>query len=107
MRTASAATSSPPCSMKATFAELSPARMTSPSVGAATVEPMAAVEMAITVEMRMPLAKLAATKPVAGTRWRLNLYRCDKANSAYLAWSPVLKPSFHTPEKFGVLEFGE
>jgi hypothetical protein len=37
----------------------------------------------------------------------LNLYRCDKANNAYLAWSPVLKSSFHTPEKFGVLEFGE
>jgi predicted TIM-barrel fold metal-dependent hydrolase len=60
-----------------------------------------------TVEWRMPLEVLASTKPAPGTRWRLNLYRCDKANNAYLAWSPVLKSSFHTPEKFGVLEFGE
>ncbi len=60
-----------------------------------------------TVEWRMPLEVLSATKPGPGTRWRLNLYRCDKASDAYLAWSPVLKGSFHTPEKFGVLEFGE
>jgi predicted TIM-barrel fold metal-dependent hydrolase len=60
-----------------------------------------------TVEMRMPLELLGATKPTAGTHWRLNLYRCDKANHAFLAWSPVLKPSFHTPEKFGILEFAE
>jgi hypothetical protein len=58
-----------------------------------------------TVEWRMPLEVLSTTKPVVGTRWRLNLYRCDKANNGYLAWSPVLKGSFHTPEKFGVLEF--
>jgi hypothetical protein len=60
-----------------------------------------------TVEMRMPLELLSSTKPGAGTRWRLNLYRCDRANHASLAWSPTLKPSFHTPEKFGVLEFAE
>lgn len=60
-----------------------------------------------TVEMRMPLELIASAHPVSGTRWRLNLYRCDKANDAYLAWSPTLKPSFHVPEKFGVLEFGE
>jgi len=50
---------------------------------------------------------LSATKSEAGTRWRLNLYRCDKANGAFLAWSLVLTGSFHTPEKFGVLEFGD
>ena len=60
-----------------------------------------------TVEMRMPLEVLSATRPQAGARWRLNLYRCDRANGAFLAWSPVLTGSFHTPEKFGVLEFGE
>lgn len=60
-----------------------------------------------TVEWRMPLELLASAKPAPGARWRLNFYRCDKANNAYLAWSPVLKGSFHTPEKFGVLEFGE
>jgi hypothetical protein len=60
-----------------------------------------------TVEWRMPLELLASTRPAPGTRWRLNLYRCDKANDAFLAWNPVLKGSFHTPEKFGVLEFGK
>jgi len=60
-----------------------------------------------TVEWRMPLEVLAATRPSPGTRWRINLYRCDKASNAYLAWSPVLKGSFHTPEKFGVLQFAE
>ena len=60
-----------------------------------------------TVEWRMPLELLSADKPAAGTRWRLNLYRCDRANNAFLAWSPVLQGSFHTPEKFGVLEFAD
>ena len=60
-----------------------------------------------TVEWRMPLELLASDKPAPGSRWRLNLYRCDRANNAFLAWSPVLKGSFHTPEKFGVLEFAE
>jgi hypothetical protein len=43
-----------------------------------------------TVEMRIPLSAVPAARPVPGARWRLNLYRCDKANDAYLAWSPVL-----------------
>jgi predicted TIM-barrel fold metal-dependent hydrolase len=60
-----------------------------------------------TVEMRMPLELLSPNKPAAGDRWRLNLYRCDKADNAYLAWSPVLKGSFHTPERFGLLEFAQ
>jgi len=59
-----------------------------------------------TVEWRMPLEVLGP-KPTRGTRWRLNLYRCDRANNAFLAWNPVLKGSFHTPQRFGVLEFGE
>ncbi|MEY2410152.1 MAG: hypothetical protein QOF48_2822 [Verrucomicrobiota bacterium] len=60
-----------------------------------------------TVEWRMPLELLSPVKPAVGTRWRLNLYRCDKANNAYLAWSPTLTNTFHTPSQFGVLEFGE
>ena len=60
-----------------------------------------------TCEMRIPLAALAHTKPQPGTRWRLNFFRCDQANKAFLAWSPTLTGSFHTPEKFGWLEFAE
>jgi len=58
-------------------------------------------------EIRIPLAALAGTIPSAGTRWRINLYRGDRANKASLAWNPCLTPTFHTPERFGVLEFTE
>lgn len=58
-----------------------------------------------TCEVRIPLEVLAAARPAPGARWRLNLYRCDKANNAYLAWRPTLTGSFHTPERFGELEF--
>jgi hypothetical protein len=50
---------------------------------------------------------LSTDAPVAGTKWRINLYRGDRANKAGLAWNPCLAPSFHTPERFGVLEFAE
>ena len=40
-----------------------------------------------------------------GARWKLNLYRCDRANNAFVAWNPTLRGSFHTPERFGVLVF--
>lgn len=58
-----------------------------------------------TCEMRIPLQALADAKPVPGTRWRLNLFRCDVADKAYMAWSPTLRGPFHIPEKFGTLEF--
>lgn len=58
-------------------------------------------------EMRIPLQALAEAKPVAGTVWRLNLYRCDRANNAFLAWSPTMTGSFHAPEKFGTVTFVE
>lgn len=60
-----------------------------------------------TCEWRIPLSALADAKPAAGTRWRLNLFRCDRAHKAFLAWSPTLTGSFHVPEKFGVLELAE
>ena len=60
-----------------------------------------------TCEVRIPLKSLASTKPQVGTQWRLNFFRCDRDNNAFLAWSPALTGSFHTPEKFGVLEFVE
>jgi predicted TIM-barrel fold metal-dependent hydrolase len=60
-----------------------------------------------TVEMRVPLAALARTKPKSGTRWRLNLYRHDVAYQAFLAWNPTATATAHTPERFGYLEFEE
>jgi hypothetical protein len=58
-------------------------------------------------EIRIPLEALGATSPAAGTKWRINLYRGDIAHKAGLAWNPCLTQTFHTPERFGVLEFVE
>ena len=58
-------------------------------------------------ELRIPLAALSSTKPIAGARWRLNLYRQDRANTAPLAWRCTLQGTFHAPERFGSLEFVE
>lgn len=58
------------------------------------------------VEVRIPLKSITATPPQAGSRWRINLYRHDKANQAGLAFSPTLRGTFHAPERFGWLEFG-
>jgi hypothetical protein len=60
-----------------------------------------------TVEMRVPLAALARTKPAPGTRWRLNLYRHDVAYQAFLAWSPTATSTAHAQAKFGYLDFEE
>lgn len=57
--------------------------------------------------MRIPLRSVAEELPRPGTRWRINLYRCDYANEAFLAWRPTLQKTFHVPERFGVLEFVE
>jgi len=58
-----------------------------------------------TVEIRLRVDKLTNKKPVPGTRWTLNLYRIDRANKAFLAFSPTMNGSFHTPAKFGWLDF--
>ncbi|HEY3860270.1 MAG TPA: amidohydrolase family protein [Verrucomicrobiae bacterium] len=58
-------------------------------------------------EVRIPMEALSAVRPAAGTKWRINLYRSDRASKAGLAWNPCLTPTFHTPERFGVLEFAE
>jgi predicted TIM-barrel fold metal-dependent hydrolase len=56
------------------------------------------------VEVRIPMKSLATAPPVPGAKWRINLYRHDKANKAGLAFSPTLTGTFHTPERFGWLE---
>lgn len=58
-----------------------------------------------TAEMKIPLSSLSDRKPTAGTRWRINFYRHDAANKAFLAWSPTLSATFHVPERFGTLVF--
>ena len=60
-----------------------------------------------TCEMRVPLEALTKAPPSVGTQWPLNLFRCDRANKAFLAFCPTLTGSFHAPERFGLLEFVE
>lgn len=60
-----------------------------------------------TCEMRIPIKALSDVQPTAGTRWRINLFRCDRAHGAFLAWNPTLQGSFHVPEKFGLIELGD
>lgn len=57
------------------------------------------------VEVRIPLATLSDQVPQRGTRWRINFFRHDRENRAGLAFSPTLTRTFHTPDRFGWLEF--
>lgn len=47
--------------------------------------------------------------PLAGDRWRCNLFRCvgKDPTRGYLTWQPTHtpEPSFHVPEKFGWMVF--
>ncbi|HTG43972.1 MAG TPA: carbohydrate-binding family 9-like protein, partial [Verrucomicrobiae bacterium] len=58
-----------------------------------------------TTVMRIPLRALSTNQPSSGTRWRVNFYRIDRANRAFLAWNPTLNGTFHAPGRFGWLEF--
>jgi predicted TIM-barrel fold metal-dependent hydrolase len=59
------------------------------------------------VETKIPWSAFPTAAPDAGTRWRLNLFRHDKAAGAGLALSPTLTSTFHTPQRFGWLIFAE
>ena len=62
-----------------------------------------------TCEIAVPLEDMVTAKnlpPLAGDRWRMNLYRVEQLpKPALLAWSPTYKDDFHLPEKFGELVF--
>ena len=62
-----------------------------------------------TAEMAIPFASVTNSPPVTGTRWRANFYRIDRPSRdgsiprELTAWSPPMRPNFHTPEKFGII----
>ena len=58
-----------------------------------------------TTVMRIPLKALHPDGAKPGTRWRANFYRIDRASNAFLAWNPTLTGSYHTPARFGWMEF--
>ncbi len=55
--------------------------------------------------MQIPWLSLTGRSPAAGNQLRINFYRCQGADPdrKYIAWQPVHRPSFHTPECFGIL----
>ena len=59
-------------------------------------------------ELSIPFHSLTAAPPQAGDRWRVNFCRIDRPPGVpreLTAWSPTGRANFHTPERFGVLEF--
>jgi hypothetical protein len=59
-------------------------------------------------ELAIPFGAIVAMPPRAGTRWRANFCRIDRPRGReweLSAWSPTGRPRFHTPERFGILQF--
>jgi hypothetical protein len=56
--------------------------------------------------MRIPWKSITKDRVKAGDKFRTNFYRIEDAppNRKFFAWREVGKPSYHTPEKFGLLE---
>jgi len=47
--------------------------------------------------------------PHPGDTWRINLYRIDRGvqGDEYTAWSPPGRLNYHTPSRFGILQFAD
>lgn len=64
-----------------------------------------------TAELAIPFASVTATPPQPGARWRANFCRIDRPSRdgniprELTAWSPPMRASFHTQERFGIVEF--
>ena len=59
-------------------------------------------------EFSIPFPSLIAAPPEVGDRWRANFCRIDRPPGGpreLTAWSPTGRANFHTPERFGILEF--
>ncbi|MEO6785728.1 MAG: carbohydrate-binding family 9-like protein [Chthoniobacteraceae bacterium] len=62
-------------------------------------------------ELAIPFVSVTNSAPFAGSRWRANFCRIDRPSRdvrlprELTAWSPPLRASFHTPERFGIVEF--
>ncbi len=59
-------------------------------------------------ELVIPFRSVTAAPPQAGDCWRVNFCRIDRPPGGpreLSAWSPTGRASFHTPERFGILQF--
>ena len=61
-------------------------------------------------ELAIPFDSVSAP-PSAGAEWRVNFCRIDRPSRdgslprELSAWSPPMRENFHTPERFGVVDF--
>lgn len=64
----------------------------------------------VLVALRIPWSE-SLPAPKSRERWRINLFRCvgKDPDRGYVTWRPTFttEPSFHAPEAFGSLLFGE
>ncbi|HSI13188.1 MAG TPA: carbohydrate-binding family 9-like protein [Chthoniobacter sp.] len=59
-------------------------------------------------ELAIPFCSLIADPPQIGTKWRANFCRIDRPpgiERELSAWSSPGRANFHTPERFGLVEF--
>jgi len=56
--------------------------------------------------MRIPWPAIDSRPLAAGNELRINFFRCQGSDPdrKYIAWQPVHRKSFHTPESFGTLK---
>jgi hypothetical protein len=62
------------------------------------------------VEAAIPFAELETGAPRPGDVWRANFYRYNRTSgkeTEFLAWSPTCTKTFHEPNRFGFIQFGE
>ena len=59
--------------------------------------------------MRVPWKSISKDAAMAGAKFRANFYRIEDgpSNRKYFAWRETGNPSYHTPEKFGILELAK
>ena len=69
------------------------------------------VEIAIPWEGFGPAVERIHVPPKTGDVWRINLYRYERIGRSdrpeLIGWSYTGKPSFHVPERFGIIRFSE
>ena len=65
-------------------------------------------ERSWTAHLAIPFTSLVPEVPETGTVWRGNFFRIDRPEKApreLSAWSATGRATFHTPERFGMIEF--
>ena len=64
-------------------------------------------ELGLLIPLELVCGKTSAPKPVSGTLWKANFYKCaDKTSHPHwLSWQPVPRLDFHDPSAFGSVVF--